>query len=335
MRKKRKDYIDEGLRQLSDRNFYRLQEESLTEIHNTLIKQAIDKMLVSKEISSKTADYLYIDNPRTAKLYLLPKIHKNKIPPPGRPIVSANQCPSEGISQFVDNFFQPLVSQLPSYLRDSSHLLNILRHLNVPNDSILVTLDVTSLYTNILYGEGINATAKYLYRHRPSSLNPKNASICILLKLVLTTNNFEFDNKEFLQVGRTAMGTKLAPSFANLFMGDFEEKFVETYHLQPFLWKRFIDDIFLIWTYGSKELEHFVHYLNTRHDTIKFTCESSQNSIDFLDITIKKSHDNYLETTLYCKPTDTHNYLLYSSEHPRHLLRGIPFSQLLRVRRIC
>ena len=40
-------------------------------------------------------------------------------------------------------------------------------------------------------------------------------------------------------------------------------------------------------------------------------------------------------TSLFCKPTDSHNYLLYSSEHPRHLLRGIPYSQFLRVRRIC
>ena len=48
---------------------------------------------------------------------------------------------------------------------------------------------------------------------------------------VLTTNNFEFDNKEFLQVGGTAMGTKLA----NLCMGDFGGKCVETYHLSPSL----------------------------------------------------------------------------------------------------
>ena len=54
------------------------------------------------------------------------------------------------------------------------------------------------------------------------------------------------------------MGTKLAPSFTDLFMCDFEEKIVETHHRQPFLWKGFIDDIFLIWTYVSAELEHFV-----------------------------------------------------------------------------
>ena len=53
----RTDYIKEGLKQLSDLKFYRLQEESLTQYHNTLIKKTIDEMVYSKEISSKTADY--------------------------------------------------------------------------------------------------------------------------------------------------------------------------------------------------------------------------------------------------------------------------------------
>ena len=63
--------------QLSDRNFYCLQEENLTTAHNHLIKNQIDEMVAHKEISQKTADYLFLENPRTAKFYLLPKIHKN------------------------------------------------------------------------------------------------------------------------------------------------------------------------------------------------------------------------------------------------------------------
>ena len=131
------------------------------------------------------------------------------------------------------------------------------------------------------------------------------------------------------------MGTKLAPSFANLFMGNFEEKHVYTYKLQPLIWKRFIDNIFFVWTYGPDELDKFVHYLNGCHMTIKFTIETSSKSITFLDTTVKKEENGSLSTTLYCKPTDSHDYLLYSSEHPRHILNGIPFSQMLRVRRIC
>ena len=107
------------------------------------------------------------------------------------------------------------------------------------------------------------------------------------------------------------MGTKLAPSFANLFMGNFEEKNFYTYKLQPLIWKRFIDDIFCIWTYGPDELDNFVHYLNGCHKTIKITIETSSKSIDFLDTTVKKEENGSLSTTLYCKATDSHNNLLY------------------------
>ena len=223
---------------------------------------------------------------------------------------------------------------MPSYLRDSSHLINLVRNLRIPKDSILATLDVTSLYTNIPNDEGIEAVGGYLSRHRHYSLNPTNSSLLQLLRTVLTTNNFKFDNKDFLQVGGTAMGTKLAPSFANLFMGYFEDKFIYSYRLQPLLWKRFIDDIFFIWTYGEEELTTFVEYLNDCHHTIKFTLETSLETVNFLDIKIIKRVDGTLLTDLYCKPTDSHNYLLYSSEHPRHLLKGIPYSQFLRVKRI-
>ena len=217
----------------------------------------------------------------------------------------------------------------------STHLINILRDLRLPDHAILASLDVTSLYTNIPNLEGIQATGSYLFKYRSPHQNPTNASLCKLFELVLTTNNFLFDNKEYLQVGGTAMGTKLAPSFANLFMGHFEDKFVYSYPLQPLIWKRFIDDIFFVWTYGQDKLDKFVNYLNTCHDTIKFTLEISCLKINFLDITITKETDGHMSTNLYCKPTDSHNYLLYSSEHPRHLLNGIPYSQFIRVKRLC
>ena len=132
------------------------------------------------------------------------------------------------------------------------------------------------------------------------------------------------------------MGTEVVPSFANIFMNWFEDKFVYTYTPKPTLWKRYIDDIFMIWPHGQDSLDSFISHLNSRHNTIKFTAETSISHVNFLDVAvtiISKMHK--LTTSLYTKPTDSHNYLLYSSEHPRHLLRGIPYSQFLRVRRIC
>ena len=296
------DYLKEGLRQLYDRNFYRLQEDNLTPHHNNIIRRQVEHMVETKEITPKTAEYLFIDNPKTSNFYLLPKIHKNTIPPPGRPIVSANSCPSERISQFVDHFIQPLVKELPSYLRDSSHLINLIRDLRIPKDSILATLDVTSLYTNIPNDEGIEAVGRYLSIYRHYSLNPTNSSLLKLLHTVLTTNNFKFDNKDFLQVGGTAMGTKLAPSFANLFMGYFENKFIYSYRLQPLLWKRFIDDFIFIWTHGKDELTLFVKYLNDCHETIKFTLEPHLRRSTFWTLELSKIQKVYFLQTYTVNP---------------------------------
>ena len=145
--------------------------------------------------------------------------------------------------------------------------------------------------------------------------NPTNNSICNLLHLVLHCNNFQFDNKHYFQTGGTAMGTKLASSFVNIFMGWFKDKFVYTYHTKPLIWKRYIDDIFMIWPHGQESLAKFVTHLNSSHNTIKFTVESSRSHVNFLDVTVSINDKHELVTSLYTKPTDSHNYLLYFSEY--------------------
>ena len=109
---------------------------------------------------------------------------------------------------------------------------------------LLCTLDITSVYTNIHHNEGIQSIKEILAIHRTPNTLPHNSYIIELLEVVLTNKYFEFNGKCYHQVSGTAMVTKLAPLYANLFMTKFEEKYVCTYPLQPKLWKRFIDDIF-------------------------------------------------------------------------------------------
>ena len=102
----------------------------------------------------------------------------------------------------------------------------------------------------------------------------------------------------------------------------------------PLVWVRFIDDIFCIFTGTLDELNSFIDYLNSCDPHIQFTKEISQTSVTFLDTKVNLFH-NKIETDLFCKPTDSHNYLLYSSAHPRRCKESIPYSQYLRIRRIC
>ena len=220
-----------------------------------------------------------------------------------------------------------------SYVRDSTHLINILQDFSIQPGILLCTLDVTSLYTNIPHLEGIQCTKEMLAIYKPPDTLPHNSYIIELLELVLTNNHFEFNGEFYHQLSGTAMGTKLAPSYANLFMTKFEDKYVYTYPLQPLLWKRYIDDIFLVWPHGKNSLNEFIKHLNTVHSTIKFTSDMSDTQISFLDLTIYIKQ-SALHTKLYTKPTDRHMYLNYLSEHPMSLKKSIPYSQFLRLKKI-
>jgi hypothetical protein len=165
-------------------------------------------------------------------------------------------------------------------------------------------------------------------------VQPTNESLIKLLELVLTKNNFQFNGQNYLQIGGTAMGTKLAPGYAINSMGKFEQRYVYTYHKQPLLFLRYIDDIFIIWTHGRESLMEFIEYLNQCSESIKFTHEISDKSVPFLD-TLVSLDEGKIKTDLYSKPTDSHSYLKYESAHPQRCKDSIPFSQFLRVRRIC
>ncbi|KAJ8019991.1 hypothetical protein HOLleu_41807 [Holothuria leucospilota] len=131
------------------------------------------------------------------------------------------------------------------------------------------------------------------------------------------------------------MGTPVAPSYANIFMGTIEQDILNlTSHILPNTWKRFIDDIHFLWTLTSRNLSLFQTLINTRHPTIKYTFNSSQDNVQFLDIQITQNNTQ-LETKIYSKPTDSHAYLLPTSCHPKHTFTSIPYSQALRVIRNC
>ena len=329
----RQYYISEGLRQLNDHNFYEQTNIDYTGEVINRVNLHVHNMLQRGQITERTCNYLTTNIDRTQQLYLLPKIHKDPLNPPGRPIVSGSGGPTERISQIVDHFIGNIVPLSQSYIRDSTHLINILTGISLQPGMLLCTLDITSLYTNIPHNEGIEAIKKMLAINRPPGSKPHNSYIIELLELVLTNNHFEFNGNYYHQLSGTAMGTKLVPSYANLFMATFEDKYVYTYPQKPTLWKRFIDDIFLIWPHGRESLLRFIEHLNRVHPTIKFTSDISDKEIAFLDLTIYISYP-HIHTRIYTKSTDRHMYLDYSSEHPITLKNSVPYSQFLRLKRI-
>ena len=112
----------------------------------------------------------------------------------------------------------------------------------------------------------------------------------------------------FRQKLGAVIGTKFACCFANIFIGYFEERFLDSCELKPWVWWRFWDDVFMIWLYGEDELKDFLAKLNSFHESIKFTWEIGLQEIAFLDVWITKVNGTF-HTDVYSKPTDEHQYL--------------------------
>ena len=329
----REDYFCEAESHLTDTDVY---EECSEDIVNPLIakiKACLARVKVRGDVSLETLDYFLVNNPKLGRFYLLPKIHKRLNAVPGRPVISNSGYYTENISAFLDYHLQPLVKSVKSYIKDTNDFLKKLRDLqNLPKDFLLCTVDVVGLYPNIPHKDGLEALKTVLETRQEKNISTETP--IDLTECVLKNNVFEHDGRTFRQKQGTAIGTKMAPSYAILFMSEVERKFLEKSRLKPFVWWRYIDDIFMIWEHGEESLKEFLDNLNKEHPTLKFTSEYSSSTINFLDVNITRCEER-LVTDLYIKPTDTHQYLHSSSCHVYHSKRAIPYSQTLRLNRIC
>ncbi|XP_071988310.1 uncharacterized protein [Engystomops pustulosus] len=156
-----------------------------------------------------------------------------------------------------------MVLQLESYIRDSMHLIEQLQDIEIHSDTLLVTMDVESLYTNIAHDIGLKAVAYHL-------------------------------NKQ-----------------------------VNSEH-----------DIIFLWQGTTGECLDFIEELNTNTINVKLTPYISNTSVEFLDLKVLTNKEK-ITTSLFRKKTATNNILHYNSFHPQHLKKGIPYSQMLRLKRNC
>ena len=332
-------YLTEASKQLENELHYaKCQPNEIPELTAQIIAFLKD-LLMKQKISTQVYDFLEpSSSPRIPRFYLLPKIHKPKINDitPGRPIVSGCGSATEKLSQYLDYFLKPIVQTIPSYIKDSKHFLQIIMNYRtiIPKGSLLATLDVKSLYTNIPQNEGIQYCLDAITQHYGQNLPLQVNRLRQMFEFILKGNYFEFNNQTYLQVHGTSMGTPMAPNFANMFMSQIENTII-TYApdaLQPLLWKRYIDDIIIVWQHGEESLIKFIEHANSIHATFKFESEYSKDKVNFLDTTIYFNDENILESTLFIKPTDICTLLQASSFHPTHCKKGIIYSQALRYR---
>ncbi|KAK2846437.1 hypothetical protein Q5P01_009436 [Channa striata] len=341
----RDPYVFEVHRQLNDNTYYKPLTAPIYVQTTPLVHSIIDTLKDKQFITDKQRQYLRGDrDPRERRFYILPKIHKDPakwtVPhliPPGRPIVS--DCGSEmyQTAEYIDYFLYPLSILHPSYVKDTYHFIDIVKSLQIPQNSFFFSLDVDSLYTNIDIRTGL-ASVKKVFEEHPDPHRP-DGELLQLLEINLTRNDFVFDGKFYLQIKGTAMGKRFAPSYANIFMANWEEEALIKCSKRPLHYLRYLDDIWGVWCHSEEEFEDFMVGLNSHDSSITLKHTIDHQSIDVLDTTVYKGPSfavsGKLDVKVFFKDTDTHALLFRSSFHPQHMFRGLVKSQLLRFHRIC
>ncbi len=89
-----------------------------------------------------------------------------------------------------------------------------------------------------------------------------------------------------------------APNLANIFIHYCEQHILSNArnNWKPLIWRRFIDEIFMIWRHGEDEFKTFLEFYNQCFPTLKFTTERFLSNINFLD-TIFKNKCSHLPWT--------------------------------------
>jgi len=133
------------------------------------------------------------------------------------------------------------------------------------------------------------------------------------------------------------MGTKMAVSFANIFMAAVETEIIEHSSKKPLIWKIYIDDVFSLCNLNKEEITAFIELANNYHPTIKFTAEISDTEITFLDTCVYKGErfkeESILDVRTHFKPTETFQYTHFTSCHPRGVKKGFIKGEALRLLR--
>lgn len=309
-------------------------DDFLEELRGIVVKALDDGVITCEE-----SKFILIEHPRVATFYTLPKIHKGLMPLRGRPIVSGVDCLSQNASIYVDHILQSFVKALPSHIRDTPDLIKKIEGITVDGDAKLASIDVEALYSSIPHSWGLKAV-EYFLKTRGLQHRLHNIFVLQLLEFILQHNYFLFDSKIFHQLRGTAMGSPCAPTYANLFLGWWEDTHIfgddsSIWTPSILYWGRFIDDIFILWNNSELAFRQFVDSLNVNEVGLRFTSEIENHRLPFLDILVEKDRRGNLFTNIFRKPTASNSLLKWQSHHPIPLKKGIPKGQFLRVRRNC
>jgi len=337
--------------------FRRLDITQATRLFKARVSTFLTRVNLHVNTAVELAETVTFVQPHTQVLFNtvqpLAKVHKPTFNVgTWRFIIQAQNSPFQRYDQFASNVIVPAVAHLvPTYLRDSSHLVHLLSKINLDKNRhyYIITADATDLYGNLELSMVLDG-ARFAYRKMIElgvlygyKLPWNEDSFIDLLRLANASNFVFLRDAVFLQRTGIAMGRAGGVALANMALGLPEIRLFNAHpELQQHLvmCRRFIDDLFCVIEGPIAHVHDFIelYRVATRQtwNVQIFSCppQAISDTAPFLDLGIYRSGSKLL-TRLYQKPSSLGNFLVPFSEHPSHTHRGWISANLLRFARNC
>ena len=207
---------------------------------------------------------------------------------PLRPIVSSIGAVTYEASKELSRILKPLVGKSPYQVQNNKEFIQQIKGNKLRSDEIIMSYDAKALFTSVPIQPALKIIKELLEDdkelHQRTSMTVN--SITCLLEFSLSSTYFTFQDKYYEQVEGAAMGSPISPKVANMYMEDLEMRAINTSPHIP-LWKRFVDDTFVVIKAAHKQ-SFFLDHINSIDHHIQFTSEDTRpdGSMPFLDILI-------------------------------------------------
>ena len=272
-------------------NYYQQVDDIFLQKAKVDINLVLEEALLNQNITKAEFQAMDPTDCDPARFYCNFKVHKEHSPgetPDVRPIISGSGSTTENIGKFVEHHIKHIAKTHEAFLEDTPDFLQNLERQNqgppLPPNACLVTADIQGAYQNIPQEDGVRCLKEALDERKDKEI-PSDL-ISTFMELILKYNLFEFHGFLHQQRIGTAISSKPAPPYANIYLSrriDKEVrklgfKFGENGCSVFQMFKRFLDDLFLIYRGPTKQLHILFNELNQAQPTLKFTFEPQLQS---------------------------------------------------------
>ena len=327
------DYIDKMDTILADESkFLKTNEKDCTKKVEAELTNCLKRLRDNGHISITQFDNLKPTGCIIPRLYGLPKIHKENCPL--RPILDMCNSPYHAIARWLKDLLKPIQKQLCTHsLVDTFEFVDSIKDSHLINRR-MCSLDVSSLFTNVPLFETVDYICDFI---RTSAIDlpiPLTDFKELLLRCTFNIQ-FLFNGTIYRQRDGVAMGSPLGPILADIFVSKLENSILQPIIKELPLYKRYVDDIFIIHN-ACTSLEELIDCFNNAHAALNFSGDQeTDDNFQFLDVELVRRLDGSIQRGIYRKSTWSGQYTNFHSFVPLRYKRNLVKCLAYRAHKIC